>query len=138
MLKRLNLFAGVLAWIWAATTALANPQVPGAPQKTPVALTNATIHPVSGPVIEKGTLVFDGGKITALGKDVTPPANAEVIDLAGKHVYPGLFEPLNDVGLVEINSIRATIDAQEIGQLNPNVRAVVAVNPDSEIIPTIR
>lgn len=101
-------------------------------------LTNATIHPVSGPVIEKGTLVFDGGKITAIGKDVARPAGAEVIDLAGKHVYPGLFEPLNDVGLVEINSIRATMDAQELGQLNPNVRAVVAVNPDSEIIPVTR
>src|SRR5437762_12031979 len=94
----------------------AHPRVPGAPQKQPVALTNATIHPVSGPVIEKGTLIFDGGKITALGKDAAPPAGAEVIDLAGKHVYPGLFEPLNDIGLIEINSIRATIDAQEIGQ----------------------
>lgn len=117
---------------------LANPQVPGALQKQPVALTNATIHPVSGPAIEKGTIVFDGGKIKALGKDVSVPAGAETIDLAGKHVYPGLFEPLNDVGLVEINSIRATIDGQEVGQLNPNVRAVVAINPDSELIPVTR
>jgi imidazolonepropionase-like amidohydrolase len=116
----------------------ANPQVPGAPQKKPVALTNAAIHPVSGPVIEKGTLVFDGGKITAIGANVAVPEGADTIDLAGKHVYPGLFEPLNDIGLIEINSIRATIDAQEIGQLNPNVRAVAAVNPDSEIIPVTR
>jgi len=116
----------------------AHPQVPGAPQKQPVALTGATIHPVEGPVIEKGTLVFDGGKITALGKDASPPANSETIDLAGKHVYPGLFEPVNDVGLIEINSIRATVDNQELGQLNPNVRTVVAVNPDSEHIPVTR
>ena len=116
----------------------AHPQVPGPPQKQPVALTNATIHPVGGPAIERGTLIFDGGKITALGRDIAPPANAETIDLAGKHVYPGLFEPLNDIGLIEINSIRATIDGQEIGQLNPNVRGVVAVNPDSEIIPVTR
>jgi imidazolonepropionase-like amidohydrolase len=120
------------------STLVAHPQIPGAPQVKPVALTNATIHPVSGPVIEKGTLVFDGGKITALGKDATPPDGAEIIDLAGKHVYPGLFESLNDIGLIEINSVRATIDSQEIGQLNPNVRAVVAVNPDSEIIPVTR
>ncbi len=121
-----------------AASLSANPQIPGAPQKQPVALSNATIHPISGPVIEKGTLVFDNGKITALAKDATPPSGAEVIDLAGKHVYPGLFEPWNDVGLVEINSIRATIDGQEVGQFNPNVRAVVAVNPDSEIIPVTR
>jgi imidazolonepropionase-like amidohydrolase len=61
-----------------------------------------------------------------------------VIDLAGQHVYPGLLEPLSDLGLIEINSIRATIDSQETGQLNPNVRALVAVNPDSELIPVTR
>src|SRR5262245_59894336 len=84
----------------------ANPQVPGPPQKQPVALTNATIHPVTGPVIEKGTLIFDGGKITALGASAAIPSGAETIDLAGKHVYPSLFEPNNDIGLIEINSIR--------------------------------
>ena len=61
-----------------------------------------------------------------------------MIDLAGKHVYPGLFDALTDLGLVEINSVRATIDVQEIGQLNPNARAIVAVNPDSEMIPVTR
>src|SRR5262245_52304357 len=121
-----------------ASTVLAHPEIPGAPQKRPVALVNATIHPVSGPVIEKGTLVFDGGKITALGKEATAPATSEVIDLAGQHVYPSLFDAVTDVGLVEINSIRATIDGQEVGQLNPNVRAIVAVNPDSDMIPVTR
>jgi imidazolonepropionase-like amidohydrolase len=130
-------FAAAIATAVAAT-ALAHPQVPGAPQKQAVALTNATIHPISGPVIEEGTLIFDGGKITALAKDAAIPSGAEVIDLAGKHIYPGLFEPNNDVGLIEINSVRATVDGQETGQLNPNVRAVVAVNPDSEIIPVTR
>jgi imidazolonepropionase-like amidohydrolase len=116
----------------------AHPEVPAPPQRQAVALVNATIHPVSGPVVEKGTLVFEQGKITALGADVTPPANAEVIDLAGKHVYPGLFDAMSEIGLVEIDSIRATIDGQEVGQLNPNVRAIVAVNPDSEVIPVTR
>ena len=116
----------------------AHPEIPGAPQKKAIALTNVTIHPVSGPAIEKGTIVFDGGKITALGKDVTAPEGAEVMDLAGKHVYPGLFDALTDLGLVEINSVRATLDYDEVGQLNPNVRAIVAVNPDSELIPVAR
>ncbi len=129
----------VIAYVGAGNTvALAHPEVPGPPQKQPVALTNATIHPVSGPAVEKGTLVFDGGKITALGQDATVPPNAEVIDLVGKHVYPGLFDALTDLGLVEINSVRATIDVQETGQINPNTRAIVAVNPDSELIPVAR
>jgi imidazolonepropionase-like amidohydrolase len=133
-----TIVATTLFTLVAVSQCFANPEVPGAPQKKPVALTNATIHPVSGPVIEKGTLIFDGGKVTAIGTNAVVPDGAETIDLAGKHVYPGLFEALSDVGLVEINSIRATIDAQETGQLNPNVRAVVAVNPDSEIIPVTR
>src|SRR5262245_21441145 len=109
-----HVLAFIVIVLTAATNIFANPQVPGAPQKKPVALTNATIHPVSGPVIEKGTIGFDGGKITAIGTNVAVPESAETIDLVGKHVYPGLFEALSDVGLVEINSIRATIDAQEI------------------------
>jgi imidazolonepropionase-like amidohydrolase len=119
-------------------SSLGNPEIPGAPQKGPIALTNAAIYPVSGPAIEKGTLVFNGGKITAIGKEVKIPEKAEVIDLAGKRVYPGLFEALSILGLVEINAVRATNDFQEVGLVNPNVRAIVAVNPDSELIPVSR
>ena len=128
----------IAAWVLISRVALAGPEIPGPPQKKPVALTNATIHPVSGPAIEKATLVFDGGKITAIGKEATIPPNAEVIDVAGKHVYPALFDTLSDVGLVEIDSVRATLDVQETGQVNPNTRAIVAVNPDSELIPVAR
>jgi imidazolonepropionase-like amidohydrolase len=120
------------------SVAAANPEIPGPPQEKPIAITGATIHPVSGPAIEGGTIVFDKGKITAVGKDVMPPADAEVIRLEGKHVYPGLFDAGTNLGLVEINSVRATIDVEETGQLNPNVRAIVAVNPDSELIPVTR
>src|SRR3954471_6303120 len=116
----------------------ANPEVPGKPQAQPVALTNAVIHPVSGEVIDRGTILFDKGKITALGKEVAIPEGAEKVDLEGKHVYPSLFDAGTDIGLVEINSVRATEDFQESGQLNPNVKAIVAVNPDSEIIPVTR
>ena len=118
--------------------ARANPEIPGAPQEKPIAIVGATIHPVSGEPIENGTIVFDQGKITALGQEVMPPDGAEVIRAEGKHVYPGLFDAGTNLGLVEINSVRATIDVQETGQLNPNVRAIVAVNPDSEIIPVTR
>jgi len=121
-----------------SAVARANPEIPGAPQKQPIAIVGATLHPVSGPVIENGTIVFDKGKITAVGKDVQPPPDAEVIRLEGKHIYPGLFDAGTNLGLVEINSVRATIDVQETGQINPNVRAIVAVNPDSEIIPVTR
>jgi imidazolonepropionase-like amidohydrolase len=122
-----------------SATSWAHNEVPGAPQKQPLALVGATIHPVSGPSIEKGTLVFAKGKITSIGgADIAIPEDAEKIDVAGKHIYPALFDALTDLGLVEINSIRATIDGRETGDINPNVRAVTAVNPDSELIPVTR
>jgi imidazolonepropionase-like amidohydrolase len=138
MTRNLWILAIALLSIGLGDRLWANPEIPGAPQDHPVALINVTIHPVHAPAIEKGTIVFDGGKIVGLGKDAKIPDSAETIDFAGKHVYPGLFEALSDLGLVEINSVRATLDYDEAGQINPNVRAIVAVNPDSELIPVAR
>lgn len=119
-------------------TLLAHPEIPGAQSDHPIALVGGTIHPVSGPAITEGTLLIDGGKIVALGKDVEIPEEAERIEVTGRHLYPGLFDPLSNLGLTEVNSVRATQDHTEVGSLNPNVRAMVAVNPDSELIPVTR
>ena len=101
-------------------------------------LVGGTIHTVSGPVVERGTLVFDEGKITAIGRKVDVPRGAERIDVSGRHVYPGLINAYSQLGLVEISAVRATLDYRETGSLNPNVKAEVAVNPDSELIPVTR
>lgn len=118
--------------------AQANPEIPGKLQERPIALVGATVHPVSGAPIEKGVVLFDGGKIVAIGAEVAIPEKAVKIDVAGKHVYPGLINADGDLGLVEINSVRASIDTSETGQINPNVKAQVAFNPDSEIVPVTR
>jgi len=119
-------------------TATASDQIPGAPQRKPIALVNAVVHTLTGPPVEEGTLVFDAGKITEIGSRMTPPAGAEVIDLKGRHVYPSLIEAHSHLGLQEISSTRATIDSAETGSINPNVSAHVSVNPDSELIPVTR
>lgn len=118
--------------------AFAGPEIPGAPQKQPIAIVGATIHPVAQADIENGTLVFENGKITAVGKDVAVPAGAKTIKAEGKHVYPGLFNTDGVLGLIEINAVRSTDDRGEVGQLNMNVRAEKAINPDSELIPVTR
>jgi imidazolonepropionase-like amidohydrolase len=140
MSRRFYLIALVcLHCILLRETALrANPEVPGAPQTKPIALVGGEIHPVSRPTISDGTILFVDGKIAAVGQHVELPAGCIKIDIRGKHVYPGLIDGYNNVGLVEINSIRATKDDVETGEINPNSRAQVAVNPDSEIIPTTR
>jgi imidazolonepropionase-like amidohydrolase len=137
-LRLIVCWAGLVGAAMLPNRVEASPQVPGPPQERPVAIVDAAIHPIAGPEIERGTVLFDQGRIVALGADVEIPAEAERLEGAGKHVYPGLFCAGGELGLVEINSIRATRDMSEVGQVNPNVSAQVAVNPDSELIPVTR
>jgi imidazolonepropionase-like amidohydrolase len=117
---------------------IASTPVPAKKQDRPIVLTGGTIHTVTGGVIENGMILFDKGKITAIGKSVVVPANAERIDVTGKHVYPGLINTASNIGLNEIEAVRATVDINETGRINSNVRAEVAVNPESELFPTTR
>jgi imidazolonepropionase-like amidohydrolase len=116
----------------------ADAQVPAPLQDRPVALTGGTIHPVSGPAIEGGTIVFEDGVITAVGRDVDVPSGAERIDVSGLHVYPGLIDGYSTMGLYEIGAVDMTVDISERGRINPNVRVEIAVNPESRHIGTTR
>ena len=101
-----------------------------------LAIQGGTVHPVSGPSFT-GTVVVRDGLIEAAGAGVEAPADAEVIDATGLHVYPGLFNAFTSVGLVEIGSVAATQDDSELGD-TPHLRALEAVHPASEIIPVTR
>jgi len=63
------------------------------------AITNARLVPVSGPAIERGTIVIRNGLIAALGTSVAVPADARVIDGNGLTVYPGLIDAFSTFGL---------------------------------------
>mgnify|MGYP001197586929 FL=1 len=106
-------------------------------QKGCYALVGGTLHPVSGPVIN-GTLVIRDGKITAIGTNAVPPADARQVNIAGLHVYPGLIDAGTTLGLAEIKKVRETLDFGEGGDLQPDLRAGVAINPDSELFPVAR
>lgn len=105
---------------------------------SPVALTDGVVHTVSGPVIDRATVVFEDDRILAVGAEVSIPAGAEVIDLDGAHVYPGLINMSTLLGLYELRDVRSTRDDTELGTLNPNIRADVALNPSSELLPVAR
>jgi imidazolonepropionase-like amidohydrolase len=121
-----------------AGTAFASDQIPAPAQKGPIALVGGTVHPVSGPVIERGTVLFDRGKIVEVGENVRIPEGATRVDVSGKQVYPGMIEADSQLGLMEIGAVRGTVDIAELGSINPNVRAETAINPDSERIPVTR
>ncbi len=99
---------------------------------------NATIHLGNGKVLENGTIKIKDGKIEEVGANIVVPAGADVTDATGKQVYPGLILATSSLGLGEVNSVRATQDVREIGDMNPNVRALVAYNTDSKVINTLR
>ena len=100
-----------------------------------VAFTGATVHPVSGPAIESAVMLVEDGRIEAVGDAVEVPAGARRVDLSGKHLYPAFIHPFSALGLVEISSVRGTVDTTEVGDVNSNVRAEVAFHGDSQLLP---
>nr|WP_254412051.1 amidohydrolase family protein [Dyadobacter diqingensis] len=113
---------------------------PAKPQTKPIILTGGTIHLGNGQVIENGIISFDKGIITQVAASgaTLDRSNSEVIDVKGKHIFPGIISMNTTVGIQEIASVRATLDYNEVGEINPHVRALVAYNTDSEVIPTLR
>lgn len=122
----------------AASNVAAQVPIPAPPQRGPIALRGATIHTVTNGVIENGTIVFDGGVITAVGREVPIPPGARTVDVSGKHIYPGLVDAYSTVGIAEIGDVDVTNDLRELGDFNPNARPDVAVNPESRHIGTSR
>lgn len=87
-------------WLAAAFAgmALGLAPIPAAPQSTPVALVGARIHTAAGPAVENGTIVFQDGVITAVGADVSPPGGAEVVDVSGMVIMPGMLDNHSHIG----------------------------------------
>ena len=126
-----------LAALLAAAPALAGPEfTPGPANK--LALAGGTVHAVSAGTLENATVVVDGGRIVAVAAGLKTPADATVIDCRGKHVYPGFIAANTQLGLIEIGTIEGSNDTQESGNVNPNIRAEVMFNPDSDLLPVTR
>lgn len=109
---------------------------PSPAQTKKIVISGGTLHIGNGQVIENGTLSIEKGKIKIETAAVT--GDVERIDATGKHVYPGVIAPNTNLGLVEVSSTRATADFDEIGEMNPSIRSIVAYNTDSKVINTVR
>ncbi len=132
------ILAAAVAGTLSAAAGSAQVRMTVPPQSEPIALTGATIHTVTAGVIENGTILFENGVITALGADIEVPDGARVVDVSGKHIYPGLIDAYSTVGISEIGAVDVSSDVNELGDFNPNVRAAVAVNAESRHIGTTR
>lgn len=138
MNKLLTAVSAALVSALTLNSAMAHDQVPGDKQETPIVLQGGVLHTVANGVLTDSDLVFENGKITAIGRNVSVPEGAEVINISGQHVYPGVIAMDTTLGLNEIEAVRATRDAREVGDIHPEVAGHIAFNADSEVIPTIR
>ena len=129
-----NIILGVLCGL----SAMAQATVYPAPAQTQTfALTNAVIHIGNGQVIENGMVVVSGGKIVDV-RPATAIMDVRVIDCKGRHIYPGLILSSTQLGLVEVPTVRAQSDGTELGDINSNIRSLVAYNTDSRVTNTLR
>jgi imidazolonepropionase-like amidohydrolase len=103
-----------------------------------IVLRGGTVHPVSGPAIGNASVVVVNGKVESVGHSVKIPSGAKILDIRGLHVYPGMIDSGSPIGLSEVAAERVSVDTDEIGVFNPQLRALVAVNPSSEHIPVTR
>jgi len=103
-----------------------------------ILIRNVTVHPVTGPEIRNGAVLVVDGKIAEVGTRVSARSGARVIDGHGLQLYPGLINAATNVGLSEVSALRDTVDLDEIGVFNPELRAEVAFNPSSEHIDVTR
>lgn len=109
---------------------------PSPAQTKKIVISGGTLHIGNGQVIENGTLSIEKGKIKIETAAVT--GDVERIDATGKHVYPGVIAPNTNLGLVEVSSTKSTTDFDELGDMNPSIRSIIAYNTDSKVINTLR
>ncbi len=111
-----------------------------AAQAQTVAITGGTVHPVSGAVIEHGTVIIKDGVITAVGRDVAIPDGATRIDATGKVVTPGFFHAATSIGvhLLETGGEQEATEDADTGAVSPSFAVAEGINPAAIEIPVVR
>lgn len=96
-----------------------------------VALVGGTIHPVTAAPIENGVLLLEGGRIQAMGPrgSVEIPAGVRQVDVSGRHLYPGMIDPVTHLGIFEFGQVPQATDRSEVGRFNPHIRSLGAYQP---------
>lgn len=112
-------------------------QTPAPVQQETITITGATAHIGNGTIIDNCTIIFEDGKITAIG-GAEVESKGQIIDASRKHIYPGFIAPGKSLGLVEVNAVRASNDQDEIGDIIPHVRSIIAYNAESKVVESMR
>jgi len=132
----------ILALVSSLSLSINAQQVPTLKQTKSVLILNATAHLGNGKILENSAIGFKDGKLTLVADATTiklaKDAYDTTINASGKHLYPGFIAPNSSLGLVEIDAVKSSDDEEEIGDINPNVRSIVAYNAESKMIEMAR
>ena len=136
-----KIFIYILQIVFLSSNVWAQLPQPAKPQSDAILLKGGIAHLGNGEVIENSLIGFEEGKLTLVAdatKVKMDVAGYKIIDIAGQHVYPGFILPNTQLGLDEVSSVRSMHDENEVLDMGPNVRSLVAYNTDSKIPPTLR
>lgn len=103
-----------------------------------ILIRDADVYPVTGKEMKGVSLLIQDGKIAEIGAKIAVPKGARVVEAKGLRVYPGMIDSGTELGLSEIPSVRETVDTGELGEFMPQLKALSAVNPDSEHFGVVR
>lgn len=101
-------------------------------------LRNVDVYPVTAKEMKDVSVLVQDGKIADIGPKIVAPKGIKIVEGKGLRVYPGMIDSATNLGLQEIQSVRETVDTGELGQFMPQLRALVAVNPESEHFGAVR
>ena len=136
----MNKYSYILSLLFSAS--MFAQHAPAKKQSQSILILNATAHLGTGQVIPNSAIGFKDGKLTLVADASTirlaDGAYDQTIDATGKHVYPGFIAANSTLGLVEIDAVKSSDDESEVGEMNPNVRSLVAYNAESKVIETVR
>ncbi|MEJ6617088.1 MAG: amidohydrolase, partial [Crocinitomicaceae bacterium] len=107
-----------------------------------ILLVNGFLHIGNGETLQSALIGIENGKITLIKNSLAYTIDKSewdtIIQLQGKHIYPGFVAPNSTLGITEIDAVRATRDFNEVGALNPHVRSQIAYNAESKVISTVK
>lgn len=111
-----------------------------APKK--ILLVNGFLHVGNGETLQSALIGIENGKISLIKNSLAYTINQSewdtIIQLNGKHIYPGFVAPNSTLGITEIDAVRSTRDFDEVGIFNPHVRSQIAYNVESKVISTVK
>lgn len=130
----------IFAFLLALLPVMAFAQIDGEfikPRNGTFLLKNATVVTVTKGTLENASVLIKDGKIAGVGTNLSEDG-AEVLDLSGMFIYPGLMDGGTSLGAIEVSSVAETVDNREIGNVTPNMQILTTINPNSEAIPVTR